>query len=116
MIHHRQCLAFLLEPGENRSGVHPRLDELECNSALDRFGLLGDPYFAHAAFADFFDKGIAAGDDGAFVQLLAGVGDCADLIRCRRRFVSRLDRSHDGVVEKAAGLVVGPQQRFHALP
>ena len=52
VVHQRQRLPLLLEALQHGLGVHAGLDELERDVALDRFGLLGDPDLAHAAFAD----------------------------------------------------------------
>ena len=46
-------------------GVHAGLDQFQRDFAFDRFGLLGDPDFAHAAFADVFNQRVPPGDDRA---------------------------------------------------
>jgi hypothetical protein len=52
MVHHGQGLPLGLEAGDHLPAVHPRLDDLEGDLALDGLGLLGHENGAHAAFAD----------------------------------------------------------------
>ena len=52
VIHHRQRLAFGLEPRHHLGAVHPRFDHLDRDLSLDRTRLVGQPDLAHAAFAD----------------------------------------------------------------
>ena len=65
MLHQRQCLAFGLEACQHLLAVHPRLDQLDGDEALDRLGLLSHPDGAHAAFADLLQEFVPAADDGA---------------------------------------------------
>ena len=66
MVHQRDGLALRLEAGQNRLGV-PTLDadQLHRHPTLHRFGLIGHPHGAHAAFADLLEQLILARDDGA---------------------------------------------------
>ena len=52
MVHHRQGLTFVLEPGDDLARIHPRPDDLEGDLAADRAGLLGPVDDAHPASAD----------------------------------------------------------------
>jgi hypothetical protein len=62
MVHHRQCLPFLLEPRQHRPGIHNGLDQLQRDFAFDRFGLLGDPDLAQSSFADLLLQHVASGN------------------------------------------------------
>ncbi len=72
VVHERERLPFLLEPLQHGPRVHSRLDELEGDFAFHGLGLLGDPDFAHAPFADSSFKLVAPrNDDAGFCALLA---------------------------------------------
>ena len=60
MVHHRQRLAFRLEPGDDLLGVHPQLDDLQRDAPAHRLRLLGHIDHAAAAFADFLQQLVAA--------------------------------------------------------
>ena len=53
MVHQGQSLALGLEARDHFARVHAGFDQLERHAAADRLFLLGEPDFAHAAFADF---------------------------------------------------------------
>src|SRR6516225_5556590 len=95
MVHEGQCLALGLEAGQDGLGVHAGLDELEGDLAADRLRLLGYPDSAHAAFADFLQEPVAAGDQRAdlFMPQAQRVAALPSFSRARRRlsFVWRLD-------------------------
>ena len=72
MVHHGQGLALGLEAGDDLPGVHAQLDDLEGDTAADRFLLLGHVNHAHAAFADFLEQLVAADHRaGAFGEVVA---------------------------------------------
>jgi hypothetical protein len=52
MIHHGQGLPFGSEPGDYLPGVHAQLNDLESDSAPDRFLLFGHVDHPTAALAD----------------------------------------------------------------
>ena len=56
MIHHRERLAFGLEPRHDLIRVHAGLDDLERDLAADGLLLLGHEDDAHAAFADVLNQ------------------------------------------------------------
>ena len=64
VIHHRERLAFGFEPRDDGFRVHPRFDQLECDGAMNRLFLLGEPHFTHAAFAEQAHQAIRS--DAAF--------------------------------------------------
>ena len=64
VIHDRQGLPLGVEPGQDRPGVHPRLDQLQRHHPLDRLELLGQIHQTHAAFADLLADLVAARDGG----------------------------------------------------
>ena len=102
MVHHRERLAFGFESRQHRLGIHARLDQFHGHLASNRFGLLGDPNGAHAAFADFLQQLVAAGNDGS--ELLDGRTLGSGVVRLIRR----------GSVEQMVGAIVGLQQRIDA--
>ncbi len=120
VVHHGQRLPFRVEALEHGLCVHPRFDEFERDLAFDRLGLLGDPDLAHAAFADLFDEGVAASDDGAGFgvrAVVAGrhllgrriVGLRSELTRGQRRGRRR-------TIQQAAGRLVRRQERLDGGP
>ena len=64
VVHQRQRLPLGLEAGDHLPRVHPRLDDLQRDLALDRRGLLGHEDRAVAALADRLEQLVAA-DHGA---------------------------------------------------
>ncbi len=52
MLHHRECLPFLLESHQNGFGVHAGLDQFDRHFTFHRLDLFRNPDFSHAAFAD----------------------------------------------------------------
>ncbi len=56
VIHQRQGLAFGLEPGDDRLGIHARFDDLEGDRSADGLLLLGHVDDAHAPFADLLEQ------------------------------------------------------------
>ena len=64
MIHHRQRLPLGLEPRDDLAGVHPDLDDLQCDAAADRVLLLGHEDDAEPAFADLLQE-LVSPDRGA---------------------------------------------------
>ncbi len=59
MIHQRQRLPLRLKSGNDRLGIHAELDDLERDSALNRFELLGHVNDPAAAFADLLEQFVA---------------------------------------------------------
>ena len=108
MVHQGQGLTLGLEPGDDLSGIHPGLDELDGHQALHRLGLLGHPDGAHAAFADLLNQ---------LVRTDEGAGRLAR--RCWFRDISRPAggrRLGRGILKKAAGRRLRTQQRFDPSP
>ena len=62
VIHHRQRLAFRLEPGDHLLGIHPRLDDFQRHLATNGLALLRHVDGAHAPFADRLKKFVRADD------------------------------------------------------
>ena len=60
VIHHRQSLAFGLEPRDHLRGVHAWLDDFERHPAPDRLLLLDHEDGPHAALADLLEKFVEA--------------------------------------------------------
>jgi hypothetical protein len=60
MVHHRQCLALRLEPGNDLLGVHPQFDDFESDAPAHRRGLLGHVDDAAATFAQFLEQLVGA--------------------------------------------------------
>ncbi len=60
VVHDGQGLAFGLEPGDDLSGIHAGLDDLEGDLAPDRVLLLGHEDRAHAPLADFLEQLVRA--------------------------------------------------------
>ncbi len=60
VIHPRQDLAFDLEAPHDLAGVHPELDQLQCDAALDRRLLDRLVDLPHTALADLADDAIGA--------------------------------------------------------
>ena len=58
MIHHRQRLPLGFEPRDDGLCVHPRFDQLECDGAMNRLVLLGQPHLTHSAFAKKLNQAI----------------------------------------------------------
>jgi len=99
MVHQGERLAFLLEAGQQTRGIKPGLYNLQGNPPLDWFGLIRDPDFAHAAFAELLAKLVAPSED------LAG-RQCPLQNRCRR-----LERPSQVVCRRqVAGILMGLQQ------
>ena len=73
VIHHRQGLAFGLEPRHDLPGVHPQLDDLQRHPPPDRLLLLGHVDRPETAFADLLQQLVTADHGpGTFCQRLAG--------------------------------------------
>ncbi len=112
VVHQRQRLPLLFKALEHGPGVHARLDELEGDRTLDRFGLLGDPDLSHAAFADLLRERVAAGDDGAARRrrrVSRGPGRLGRRGRRVRRVRGAVGR---GPRRRGRGRLVGRQQRI----
>jgi hypothetical protein len=60
MVHHGQRLPLGLEAGDDLLGIHPGLDHLEGNNALERPHLLGPEDRAHAPFADLLQQPVGS--------------------------------------------------------
>src|SRR5439155_24398602 len=60
MVHHRQRLPLGLEAGDDALGVHAQLDDLEGDTAADRFFLFGHVHDTHAYLADFFHEFVSS--------------------------------------------------------
>jgi len=60
MIEKRQRLPLGLEAGNHLLGVHPRLDDLQCDLALQGDLLLGTVHHPHAAFTQDTEKLVVA--------------------------------------------------------
>ena len=56
MVHQRQRLALGFEPGDDRFGVHPQLDDLQRNPPPDGLLLFGHIDHPAAAFADLLQQ------------------------------------------------------------
>ena len=65
MVHHRKGLSLGFEPRQDLLRIHPRFDQFDRDLPFDRFGLLGQPDIAHAAFADPFEQFVLARDERA---------------------------------------------------
>ena len=72
MFHERQRLAFGLEAGDDGTGVHAGLDQLDRHDAVKGRGLLGAPDFSHAPDADPLHQPVRA--DGGGRCLIGGRG------------------------------------------
>ena len=79
VLHQGQGLALGLEAGDDLLGVHPRLDDLQRDLAVDRSLLLGEEDDAHAALAELADDRVGAdaragplGDRAGRSEVLAG--------------------------------------------
>src|SRR5262249_25684830 len=128
MVHECQGLTLGLEPGEDGSRVHSRLDELEGNLALDGVDLLGEIDGTHTAFTDFLTELVAADDDGveesgahlataplSWARCAQGCGSGGWPRRGgSRRFTGRFDRPGKGRLEGARRLVVNGEQSVQA--
>jgi hypothetical protein len=77
VIHHRQRLALGFKTSYYLACIHARLNDFECDRALDRRGLFGHEYYAHAAFADLLQK-LEGADEGAgpFTDRRVVIGRC----------------------------------------
>src|SRR5436190_16939115 len=62
MVHQREGLPLGFETRDDRARIHAKFDDLERHPTPDRFLLLGHPYDAAAAFADFLEQLVAAND------------------------------------------------------
>jgi hypothetical protein len=60
LVHQGQCMPFGLETGNDLSGVHAGLDDLQGDLALHRLGLLGHKDGPHAALADLLQQLVRA--------------------------------------------------------
>ena len=100
MVHHRQRLPLALEASNDLPAVHPRLDNLDRDFALNRLGLLGHEHGAHAALTDLLQK---------FVRPDHVAGALAE------RLVERLADIRRGLVQEVARLGVSLEQHLHAL-
>ena len=96
VVHHCQGLPLGFEPGDDFTGVHAQLDDLEGDLASDGLLLLGHIDDAETALADLLEQPIPADDRaGGFVLV--------------RRF--RLEGPHE-----ARGLPVRAQERVDQRP
>jgi hypothetical protein len=64
MTQHSECLSLALEAGDHLLGVHPQLDELECNLPSHRMLLLGEEHDAESAFANLLKQLVSPANDG----------------------------------------------------
>ena len=60
MVHHSQCLALRLEPGQDVARLHPAPHHLERHPAVHRRGLLGLIDRAHAALPQDLEDAVWA--------------------------------------------------------
>ena len=102
VIHHRQRLALDLEARDHLFGVHPELDDLECDPALHRLELLSHVDCPEAADADLLEQLIVPDNrSGALGVCRSGV--------CRLTIQHRL--AHEG-----CGFGLRFEQLVDALP
>jgi hypothetical protein len=116
VVHQGQGLPLRLEARQHLLAVHPRLDQLDSDEALDRLGLLGHPDRAHAAFAHRLQQLEPAGEHDPGLLHAARFGPRSVLRAGFRRFLHRPDERARGLFEEAGVAGVGPQQGFHAGP
>ena len=103
MVHEREGLPLGLEAGDDAFGVHAELDDLEGDSAADRFFLFGHIDDAATAFADLLEEFIATDLVAGFFGEREGDDDSPIRRRSGRWF------------EKTTGLFMRLEQIFHAL-
>jgi hypothetical protein len=60
MVHERQGLTLGLEAGDDPRRVHPGLDDLEGNLAVNGLCLLCEPDLSHASLAHQLHKAVSA--------------------------------------------------------
>ncbi len=60
MVHHGQCLALGLEPGDDLLRVHARFDDLQGHFAADGVHLLGQVDDSHAPLANLLHQLVGA--------------------------------------------------------
>ena len=124
VVHQGQGLTLGLKPGDNRAGVHARLDDLQGDLAADGFPLLGHVHDAEAAFADLLQQLVAAdGGAGAFGQrgqVEGGGGLLEKLLGFRIGFQQFSDLCSESLVPRTGvvevrGTLVG-QLNFQGCP
>ncbi len=120
-VHERDGLPLCLEAGENCFRLPAfGANKLDGNLAFDRFGLVGHPNGAHAAFADFLEQLVPPGDDRPFGFHGRGrtIRPRGRRIAFRLRFVGagRVIGSGMGRVQRRMRRRVGRQQGFHPRP
>ena len=64
VVHHRQGLTLGLESGDNLLRIHAQLDELQCDTAADRLGLLSEIDDAHPPLSDLLEDSVRADTRG----------------------------------------------------
>ena len=106
VVHQRQRLPLRLEARHHLPAVHPRLDELDGDQALDRLGLLGHPDGAHAALADLFQQ-----LEPAIHQQPGGFGPRHGAVLGRG--IDRLAERTDWPFEEIRIVGVGADESFH---
>jgi hypothetical protein len=93
MVHHRECLALLLEACHHGLGVHARLHDLERDALHERLPPLREPDGAEAAFAEARDQLVGADlGTGSLVEAVWSLGTEND----------RVLRSHARRIRKSA--------------
>jgi hypothetical protein len=63
VVHERERLPLLFEPGQGARGLHAGLDDLHGHAPRHRFRLVGDEDGTHAAFAEFLAQLVTPGED-----------------------------------------------------
>ena len=63
MVHQRQRLTFRLESEDRFAPEEPSFHEFQRDAAPHRFGLLGEPDFAHPAFRNPMQELVTTNDD-----------------------------------------------------
>ena len=107
MVHQRQRLPLCFKAGNDASGVHAQLDDLQGDAAANRFLLLRHIHDAAATLADFLEQFVTPDlVAGFFGDRDRGCGGCQGLG----------DRSRSWVLKKLAGLLVRGQERLHLFP
>jgi len=69
VIHERECLALLLETGDDILRIHPHLDDLQGHAALHWLLLIGDPDGSETTLTDLLSQLVRPDALTAFLRL-----------------------------------------------
>ena len=91
MIHDRQRLALGFEPRDDLRGIHTGLDDLQGDLTTNGVSLLGEPHFAHPAFADAPQEAVRPNHFDRARRRRLRLGDVVDVRRAAVRQIAHVE-------------------------